>query len=152
MSDISQITEQLYLASRLSKDDLVEIRKRNISLIISMIGQERPPKEFNDFPSRLLWLKSYDTFLTPVPIRKLKVGVLRALEVLQDKQNVLVFCFQGKRRSVTMAAAILIASGYTADSAIELLSEKREVILPVLWYVKRRIRKFEQYWKNQKTT
>ena len=147
--DISKISDNLFLASHMRQDDVDVLREMDIKLIISMIGQSRPPQNFTQEPFRLLWLKSYDTFLTPVPMRKLKQGVEAALPVLQRKENVLVFCHQGKRRSATMAASILIALGHSADEAMNTLIEKREVVSPMLWYVKARIRKFERYWTKK---
>ena len=150
-ADISQVTDNLFLASHLDETHIEEINQYNIKLLISMVGQREPSPHFGPEPFEVLWLKSYDTFLTPVPMRKLKQGVEAALPVIKRNKNVLVFCHQGKRRSVTMAASILIACGYSASDAVDLLKEKREVIIPVYWYVKRRIKKFERFWLNNKS-
>ena len=42
-----------------------------------------------------------------------------------------------------MACCVLIGMGYTADEAMHLVSEKREVADPFAGYIQSRIRKFE---------
>jgi protein-tyrosine phosphatase len=77
------------------------------------------------------------------------VGVEAALPVIQNKGKVLVFCMQGKRRSVAMAAAILIGIGHTGEQAIDLLTTAREVADPRRWYIHRQIKAFEKYWQKR---
>jgi len=62
---------------------------------------------------------------------------------------VLVFCLQGKRRSVAMAAAILISMGRTSEEAIDLLTTARKVADPRRWYIRRQIKAFEKYWQKR---
>ena len=69
--------------------------------------------------------------------------------MIENKGKVLVFCMQGKRRSVAMAAAILISKGNTADEAIQLLISARKVADPRMWYIKRRIHAFERHWRGK---
>lgn len=150
MIDISRITDSLYIGSEQHHHSIEELKLLKIDLIISMIGQREPPEIFDDPPFRLLWLKAYDTFLTPVPIKKLTRGVLAAVPIIQAGGRVLVFCRQGRRRSVTMAVAILIALGYTAKEAAALIKEQRMIANPGMWYVHRRIIKFERHWDEEK--
>jgi len=76
----------------------------------------------------------------------LLVGVEAALPVIKDSGKVLVFCMEGKRRSVAMAAAILIGMGQTSEQAIDLLTTARKVADPRRWYIRMQIRAFEKYW------
>jgi hypothetical protein len=56
---------------------------------------------------------------------------------------------QGKRRSVAMAAAILISMGSTGEQAIDLLTTARAVADPRRWYIRRQIIAFEKYWQSR---
>jgi protein-tyrosine phosphatase len=114
-----------------------------------MIGQMPPDEIYSLPPFKTLWIKAYDTFLTPISIKKLLVGVEAALPIIQNKGKVLVFCMQGKRRSVAMAAAILISMGHTGEQAIDLLTTARKVADPKRWYIRRQIKAFEKYWQKR---
>jgi hypothetical protein len=148
MIDISRITDGLYVGSRIGHEHADEVRLLQFDLIISMIGRIRPAEVYTMPPFRTLWIRTYDSFLTPIPISKLMLGVEAARPVLLDGGKVLVFCVQGRRRSVTMAAALLISLGYTSQDAIELLLKGRQVADPRRFYVRRKIEAFERYWKT----
>ena len=147
--DISKITDYLYIAASLQSEHVDELGARNINLIISMIGGRCPPEIYSQPPYRLLWLQTFDSALLPIPISKLMRGVQMALPAIQDGGNVLVYCAQGRHRSVAMAAAILIAVGYTVPEATELLSTRREVADPKTWHIYQRIEAFEKHWRNK---
>ena len=150
MIDISKVTEYLYVGSRVGKEHADELKVLNFNLIISMIGQLPPDEIYTLPPFKTLWIKTYDTFFTPISIKKLLVGVEASLPVIKNKGKVLVFCMQGKRRSVAMAAAILISMGYSDEQAIDLLSTTRTVADPRRWYIHRQIKAFEKYWQKKK--
>lgn len=147
--DISQITNNLYISSEPRAKDVEAIIGRNIRLVISMIGNHRPPSIFAEPPLRLLWLKTYDTILTPIPINKLLQGVETALPVIQNGKGVLCYCAQGRHRSVAMGAAILIGTGYSAKEAMDHLRTQRQVSHPQAWHIRRRIERFEDQWWSQ---
>jgi protein-tyrosine phosphatase len=149
MIDISKVTDYLYVGSRVGKEHADELKVLNFNLIISMIGQMAPDEIYNLPPFKTLWIKTYDTFFTPISIKKLLMGVEAALPVIQNKGKVLVFCMQGKRRSIAMAAAILISMGHTSDDAITLLTTARKVADPRRWYIRRQIKSFEKYWQTR---
>ena len=75
-----------------------------------------------------------------MPMEKLKKGVEAALPVIEEGHSVLVYCREGRHRSVAMACCILIA---------KLVKEKREKADPDAWHIQRRIRKFERQWNKQ---
>ncbi len=149
MIDISKVTDYLYVGSRVGKEQADELKALNFNLIISMIGQMPPDKIYTLPPFKTLWIKTYDTFFTPIPIKKLLVGVEAALPVIQNKGKVLAFCMKGKRRSVAMAAAILISMGHPGEQAIDLLTTARTVADPRRWYIRRQIKAFERYWRKR---
>jgi protein tyrosine phosphatase (PTP) superfamily phosphohydrolase (DUF442 family) len=147
--DISQITKHLYIASRIKDDDIEAIRQLGPDLIISMIVQRRPPKTLTAEGLGVLWLRTFDFPLIPIPLRTLKRGVEAALPVMQNGGRVLVFCEGGRHRSVAMASCILIGQGYSADDAMQLISSKREVADPYAWHIQRQIRRFEVFWRSR---
>jgi protein tyrosine phosphatase (PTP) superfamily phosphohydrolase (DUF442 family) len=149
--DISQITDYLYVGAQPSATDAEQLGALNVRLIISMSGMVRPPEALTRPPLKMLWLQTFDTILTPIPISKLVQGVQAALPVIQNGGCVLVHCREGRHRGVAMGAAILIAMGYSAKDAMRLLKAKREVADPQAWHIQWRIREFEKYWhKNGK--
>ena len=149
MIDISKVTDYLYVGSRVGKEHVDELKVLNFSLIISMIGQVPPDEIYMVAPFKTLWIKTYDTFFTPISVRKLLVGVEAALPVIKNSGKVLIFCMQGKRRSVAMSAAILIGMGHTSEQAIDLLTSARKEADPRRWYIHRQIKAFEKIWKRK---
>ena len=146
--DISQITDYLYIASLPKAEDAEAIRDRNVRLIINMIFI-RPPEVYTQPPFRMLTLRSFDFVLLPIPIPKLNTGVEAALPVIQNGESVLVYCHAGRHRSVAMACCILIAMGYIADEAMQLVRERREVADPYARHIERQIREFEEQWRME---
>ena len=148
MTDISKITDYLSVSSQIGEAHVDEVRLLKFDLIISMIGQVKPHEIYMLPPFKTIWIRAYDTFFTPVSMKKLLIGVEAALPVIQNKGKVLVFCMQGKRRSIIMSAAILISCGYSHNDAVEMLIKARKVADPRRWYVHSQIRAFEYYWKK----
>lgn len=147
--DISKITDYLYVSSRIGKEHADELRALGFDLIISMIA-ELPPDEIYALPPfKTLWIKTYDAFFIPISIKKLLAGVEAALPIIQNKGKVLVFCREGKHRSIAMAAAILISMGYTSAQAINLLAAARKAADPRMFYIWIQIKAFERYWRKR---
>ena len=147
--DISQITEHLYIASRVKREHLEAILQLDPGLIISMIVQRRPPKALIAKGLEVLWLRTLDFPLIPIPLKTLKQGVEAALPVIQNGGRVLVFCEGGRHRSVAMASCILIGQGHSADEAMQLVSSKRNVADPYARHIQRQIRRFEAFWGSR---
>ncbi len=146
---ISQITDTLYVSSRITKKNAAEALALDPRLIISMIIQRRPPRILGQPPRILLWFKTFDLFLLPIPVKTLGRGVEVALPVIEDGQRVLVFCEAGRRRSAAMASCILVGQGYTAEEAMKLLKNKRSVADPYAWHIQRQIKRFEAFWLSK---
>jgi hypothetical protein len=149
MIDISKITEYLYVGSQIGKEHVDEVKVLKFDLIISMIAQVAPYELYTLPPFKTLWIKTYDSFLSPISNRKFMLGVEAALPVIKQNGRVLVFCMEGKRRSVAMASAILIAMGHTREQAAELLTASRKVADPKRWYIRWQIKSFEKYWHRK---
>lgn len=145
--DISKITDQLYIAAHPSAEAADVIRDLNVRLILNMIFF-RPAEVYRNPPFRMLTLRTFDSIFLPIPIGKLIKGVEAALPVIEKGESVLVYCREGRHRSVAMAAAILIGLGKTSDEAMQLISSKRSKADPYAWHIQRRIRKFEEVWRR----
>jgi protein-tyrosine phosphatase len=130
------------------EENIEDIRKLDPRLVISMILPTRPPKELEEPPISVLWLRTFDFPLFPIPVKTLNRGVESALPVIQHGHRVLVFCQAGRHRSVAMASCILISMGYSADEAMQLISQKREVANPYIWYIQKQIRNFATDWNK----
>jgi prolyl-tRNA editing enzyme YbaK/EbsC (Cys-tRNA(Pro) deacylase)/protein tyrosine phosphatase (PTP) superfamily phosphohydrolase (DUF442 family) len=147
--DISAITPDLYVGSQPDAAHAEDLGALNIGLVINMRAELRPQPVYAAPPFSSLWLRTYDTFFTPIRLSTLEQGARAALAVIGQGRRVLVHCQRGRHRSVAMAAAILIAQGYTARDAMRLIREKRAVADPQIWYIRWQIEKFERYWSKQ---
>jgi protein-tyrosine phosphatase len=145
--DISQITAYLFISAWPKGEHAEEIISLGIRLILSMHWR-RPSKTLGNPPVRLVWLPTFDTPFTPIPIKTLRRGVEAAIPVINEGGKVLVHCQAGVHRSVAMASCVLIGMGYTAEDAMQLIKERRPVADPYTWYIRRRIKKFEREWKQ----
>ena len=145
--DISKITDQLYIAAHPKAEDVNAIREMNVRLILNMIFI-RPADVYRNPPFRMLTLRTFDSIFLPIPIGKLVRGVKAALPVIEGGESILVYCREGRHRSVAMAAAVLIGQGNSADEAMQLISLKRSKADPYAWHIQRRIRKFEEVWRR----
>jgi hypothetical protein len=146
LPDISRITDYLYISAWPRGEHAGEIRALGVRLILSMHWR-RPVRTVGHPPVRLLWLPTVDTPLTPMPMFLLCRGVEAALPVIRQGGRVLVHCKAGVHRSVAMACCVLIGAGYTAEAAMRLVKDRRAVADPDVWYIRRRILKFEQEWR-----
>ncbi|MCC6189168.1 MAG: dual specificity protein phosphatase family protein [Anaerolineales bacterium] len=143
--DISQITPDLYVGAQPLPADVPALCALDIGLVIAM-RSVRPHPAFSQPPLTLLWLRTYDTFFTPIGMPAFETGVRAALPVMAQGRKVLVHCHYGRHRSVAMAAAILIAQGVTAAAARQTLRAQRVAADPNLWYIRRQIERFERHW------
>jgi hypothetical protein len=142
-SDISRITDDVFISAWPEGEHADEILDLNICLILSMHWM-RPSRTLHHPPLRVLWLPTIDTPFTPMPIATLRRGVEAALPVIRDGRAVLCHCRAGVHRSVAMACCVLIGMGYSAQEAMRLVKEKRAVADPDIWYIRRRILEFEK--------
>ncbi len=148
--DISQITDYLYLSAWPEGEHADEIRELGIRLILSM-HWGRPSRSLGKPPLQLLWLPTLDSPFTPMPIASLQRGVEAALPIIREGGGVLAHCRYGIHRSAAMACCVLIGMGYTAEEAMRLVKDKRPVADPKIWYIRRRIEKFEQHWSSDQS-
>lgn len=142
---VTAITDYLAIAAWPTAENITALRALNVHLVISMTNRV-PPPELDEPPFRLLHLPTNDSPLRPIPMARLCTGVKAALPVIERGQGVAVHCSRGRHRSVAMACAILISQGYSAEAAMFLVKARREEADPTIWYIRRRIIKFERVW------
>ena len=141
VSDVSQITDQLFIASRLHARHVEHVRDLGVDLVLSTIWLA-PTRALRRPPFRSMWLPMIDSPLVPLPMFVLRRGVTAAVLVLAAGGRVLIYCRAGRHRSVAMAACILIARGMTADEAMDTIVAHRPVADPHARHIERRIRAF----------
>ncbi len=143
--DVSKITDTLYIGAHPRSDAVEPLIEFGVRMVISMIPIP-PTRSFFRKPFRLVVLPVADDPRLPIPISVLKHGVRHALPIIEQGAGVVTYCREGRHRSVAMAACILIGTGYTADEAMDLICEKREVADPHAPHIEKQIRKFESWW------
>lgn len=143
--DASAITDQLFIAVRPRSHHVEHVRGLGVDLVLSMIFWA-PTRELTRPPFRLIRLPSADSPFWPIPMMWLRRGAAAAVLVMDAGGRVLVYCREGRHRSVAMAACVLIARGMSADEAMALIVSRRAVADPHAAHIERRIRAFEHDW------
>jgi len=145
--NISKINDYLFISAWPKGEHAQEIQALGIRLILSM-HWIRPSESLGKPPVKLLWFPTFDNPIILIPMQTLRSGVDAALSVIQDGGKVLVHCRAGRHRSVAMACSVLIGMGYSADEAIQLVKDQRPEADPDRWYIRSRILKFDDYWRE----
>jgi hypothetical protein len=148
VSDVSEITDQLFIASRLHARHVEHVRDLGVDLILSTIWLA-PTRALRRTPFRSMWLPMVDFPLIPLPLFILRRGAAAAVLVMAAGGKVLIYCCAGRHRSVAMASCILIARGMTADEAMDVVTAHRPVADPHAPHIERRIRAFEKDWLSR---
>jgi len=141
----SAITDEIFVGGRPDSSDADALRRLNPALIISMLGGN-PPASVLALGVPVLSLSTRDNLLFPIPIQRLEQGVQAALPVVRGGSRVLVYCRQGRHRSVALAVCLLIALGQSSADAADLVRAKRAQADPRAWHIWRRILAFERSW------
>ena len=148
--DYSQITDTLFVGTTPEVDDYAALRALGVQLVINMRFDHRLAPDAHDPPLAILWLRTFDMPLLPIPLRPLRRGAAAALKAIAEGGKVYVHCRAGRHRSVAMAAAILIAQGHPAEAAMRLIKQRRDNADPDAWHIRWRIRRFADTWQNHK--
>jgi dual specificity MAP kinase phosphatase len=144
--NFSRITDDLFIGTTPLAEDYQRLHDLGVRLIINMRYTRRPAPNPFDLPLNLLWLRTIDSPLFPIPIRKLLVGARIAMETIRAGGAVYTHCAYGRHRGVAMGAAVLIAQGYSSREAMDLIKAKRRVADPDAFYIRGRILRFAQQW------
>ena len=146
--NFSKITDDLFIGNTPSVSDYDTLRDLGVRLVINMRFSRGPQPDPHKPPLLLLWLRTIDSPFFPIPIHKLIVGARAALEAIRAGGKVYVHCAYGRHRGVAMGACVLIAQGYEPEAAMKLITEHRLVADPYAFYIRPRIMKFAQEWKE----
>jgi protein tyrosine phosphatase (PTP) superfamily phosphohydrolase (DUF442 family) len=146
--DISRITDNLFISNWPIAKHVPDITSRGIELIVCTV-RESQDKELSEPPLRMVQVPMTDSPLSPMPLAQLERGVTAALPVLDTGGKVLVFCKSGIHRSAAMASCILIGQGYSAEEAMQSVSDGREKADPYKPHIRKRIERFEPYWQER---
>lgn len=150
--NFSQITSDLFIGSMPTVSDYAQLHDLGVRLVINMRFASKLPPDLPEPPIEVLWLRTFDSPFTPMPLRKIVQGTHRALEVIRDGGKIYSHCAKGRHRSVVMGAAILIAQGHAPESAMRLIKTRRPISDPDMFYIRNRIFDFARYWDRHKST
>ena len=146
--NFSRITEDVFVGTTPGPEDFEHLRNLGVRLVINMrLWMGRPPAEGH--PSlEYLRLRTFDSPLVPIPEEALIQGAHAALRVIGEGGRVYTHCSRGRHRSVAMAAAILIAQGLSAETAMQLIRARRPDADPEAPHIRPRIVAFGQMWRG----
>jgi protein-tyrosine phosphatase len=148
MFEFSSVTDDLFIGITPLAGDYNGLRELGVQLIINMRLMHGPFPDTYHTPIRLLWLRTMDSPLFPIPIPKLMTGARAALETIRLGGKVYVHCAGGRHRGVAMGSCILIAQGYDPEAAMQLIKARRPVADPYIYYIRARILKFAGEWQR----
>ena len=146
--DFSKITDDLFIGTTPLTEDYQRLRDLGVRLVINMRWEHRLHPDPHAQPLSLLWLRTIDSPLFPIPIRALQRGALAALETIRAGGKVYAHCAGGRHRGVAMGAAVLIAQGHSPREAMDLIKAKRRVADPDIFYIRWRILRFARQWEG----
>lgn len=146
--NFSNITDDLFIGTTPLVTDYNGLRELGIKLVINMRLLHGPFPDDHPEPIKLLWLRTFDSPFFPIPISKLMRGAKAALETINAGGKVYVHCAGGRHRGVAMGSCILIAQGYAPEAAMNLISERRRVADPNIYYIRSQIMQFARQWKT----
>ena len=147
--EFSQITPDLFIGGMPTAADYEQLHDLGVRLILNMRFARRLPEGVIQPPFEVLWLRTLDNPLFPIPLGKLRQGAQAALETISKGGKVYTHCAYGRHRGVAMGAAVLIAQGQTAEAAMQLIKEKRAIADPDVFYIRQRILAFARRWKPE---
>jgi protein tyrosine phosphatase (PTP) superfamily phosphohydrolase (DUF442 family) len=146
--DFSQITDDLFIGTMPTAADYDHLRDLGVRLVINMRFTRGPQPDLHPEALNFLWLRTIDSPIILIPIRKLLLGTQAALETIRNGGKVYSHCAKGRHRSVAMGAAILIAQGHTPETAIRLIKKQRPIADPGMFYIRSRILQFAMHWRK----
>lgn len=95
-----------------SAADYDPLHNLGVRLVLNMRFARRLPVGLLHPPMEVLWLRTLDNPIFPIPLKLLMQGTRAALATIAAGGKVYTHCAYGRHRSVAMGAAILIAQGH----------------------------------------
>jgi protein-tyrosine phosphatase len=149
MFEFSSITDDLFIGITPLAKDYDGLRQLGIKLVINMRLFHGPFPDPHHTPIQLLWLRTFDSPLFPIPIPKLMTGAQAALETIRTGGKVYVHCAGGRHRGVAMGSCVLVAQGYDPEAAMDLIKARRAVADPRIYYIRSQILSFAREWNGK---
>jgi len=147
--NFDRITPDLFIGVTPSVEDYSRLRDLGVRLVINMRWEHRPAPDPHPDPLTILWLRTIDSPLFPIPLAKLTQGAHAALDTIRHGGKVYSHCAGGVHRGVAMGAAILIAQGHDPHAAMTIIKERRPLADPRIFYIRSRILKFARQWSEK---
>ena len=147
--NFSNITDDLFIGTTPLASDYDGLRELGIRLVINMRLMHGPFADTHHTPMQLLWLRTIDSPFFPLPISKLMIGARTAMETMRLGGKVYVHCAYGRHRGPAMGSCVLIAQGYEPEAAMKLVTERRPLANPYVYYIRSRILKFAREWDER---
>jgi protein-tyrosine phosphatase len=127
--DMTWITDRIAVGGGIWTDkEMIEVVRQGVTHIIDM------QIEFDDTPLaepygvQVLWNAVDDDF-QPKPPEVFQRGVEFALQALEDPQSkVYIHCAAGVHRAPMMTLAVMRASGYSLEDAVNMIETRRHVV------------------------
>lgn len=125
---LSRVTPHLYVGGQHRKRGWPAMQKQGITAIVNMREAQHDDRTKAAAPARYLHLATTDN--TPPSLEDLQKGVEFIAEEIAQGGAVYIHCGVGVGRAPTMAAAYLIATGMSADDALNTIKQARPFIHP----------------------
>src|ERR1022692_3794285 len=107
---------------------MIEVVRAGVTHIVDMQIEWDDTALAKPYGVQVLWNPTDDDF-QPKPPELLQRGVEFALEALDDPENkVFIHCAAGVHRAPMMTLAVLCATGFGLDDAMETIQARRKVV------------------------
>lgn len=146
--EFSQITDDLLIGGMPDLAAYERLHALGVRLVLNMRFAQKLPEGLLQPPMEVLWLRTLDNPLFPIPLEKLMRGARAALETISQGGKVYAHCAYGRHRGVAMGAAVLIAQGFSPQAAMTLIKARRPIADPDLFYIHSRILAFARKWNK----
>ncbi len=127
--DMTWVTDRMALGGGIwVEEKMIEVVRAGVTHIIDMQLEWDDTKLAQPYGVKVLWNPTDDDF-RPKPAALLQRGVDFALRALEDPDaKLFIHCAAGVHRAPMMTLAVLRASGWSLDDAVELIEGRRNVV------------------------
>jgi protein-tyrosine phosphatase len=126
--DMTWVTDRIAVGGGIWNDEkMIEVVRAGVTHIIDMQIEFDDTKLAEPYGVKVLWNPTDDDF-RPKPPELLQRGVDFAIEALDDPQaKVYIHCAAGVHRAPMMTLAVLRATGWPLEDAIDIIDMQRPV-------------------------
>lgn len=137
--NMTKITKYIYITDIYGVNNISLLRDKNINCIVSMT---------NKYVIKVSGIKYYNIIIEDTGSKNFiddtKYIINELLNNIHNKEKILIHCFKGVSRSVSLVLMILIKSGMSFYSAWILIKKKRELAEPHPGFI-RQIKEYIKY-------